>query len=92
MFSPFKLPRRTYCFTSNSVEVCIAYFFGWFVLQDFLSHATDGLFTQGGFNDRTQDLPSTQNHYGLGGLQTQVCGICWHLSWNKAYFPDVRSL
>ncbi|KAG0598700.1 hypothetical protein M758_12G094200 [Ceratodon purpureus] len=39
--------------------------------QDFLSHATDGLFTQGGFNDRTQDLPSTQNHYGLGGLQSQ---------------------
>ena len=41
------------------------------VLQDFLSHATDGLFTQGGFNDRTQDL-STQNHYGLGGFSSQV--------------------
>jgi len=40
------------------------------VLQDFLSHATDGLFTQGGFNDRTQDL-STQNHYGLGGFSSQ---------------------
>ncbi|XP_024357532.1 regulator of nonsense transcripts 1 homolog [Physcomitrium patens] len=42
-----------------------------FISQDFFGHATDGLFTQGGFNDRTQDLPSTQNHYGLGGLQSQ---------------------
>jgi len=41
-----------------------------FISQDFLSHATDGLFTQGGFNDRTQDL-STQNHYGLGGFSSQ---------------------
>lgn len=44
-----------------------------FVWQDFLSHGSQGLFTQVNFNDRMQDLPSTQSHYGLGGgLQSQV--------------------
>jgi regulator of nonsense transcripts 1 len=43
-----------------------------FTTQDFLGHGSDGLFTQGAFNDRTQDLPSTQNHFGLGGLQSQA--------------------
>lgn len=46
-----------------------------FDLQDFLGHGSDGLFTQGAFNDRTQDLPSTQNHFGLGGLQSQVLNL-----------------
>lgn len=67
--------------------------------QDFLSHATDGLFTQGGFNDRTQDLPSTQNHYGLGGLQSQVGvsvvilhGIChfMYVNFSRAIFVSLH--
>lgn len=88
LWKPFKLARKRWsrCLNSDSVEICLAYICVWFVLQDFLSHATDGLFTQGGFNDRAQDLPSTQNHYGLGGLQSQVGGVCWHLSWNQWCF------
>lgn len=40
--------------------------------QDFISHGSQGLFTQVGFSDRTQDGPATQSHYGIGGpLQSQ---------------------
>ncbi|CAM6082950.1 unnamed protein product [Calypogeia fissa] len=43
-----------------------------FISQDFIAHGSQGLFTQVGFSDRTQDGPSTQTHYGLGGpLQSQ---------------------
>eukprot|EP00252_Welwitschia_mirabilis_P000533 TRINITY_DN10503_c0_g1_i5.p1 TRINITY_DN10503_c0_g1~~TRINITY_DN10503_c0_g1_i5.p1 ORF type:complete len:1206 (+),score=237.50 TRINITY_DN10503_c0_g1_i5:291-3908(+) len=38
---------------------------------DYMAHGSQGLFTQVGFNDRTQDEPS-QTHFGLGGpLQSQ---------------------
>ncbi|KAH7280363.1 hypothetical protein KP509_37G063700 [Ceratopteris richardii] len=38
-----------------------------FGTQDYMSHGSQGLFTQVGYNDRLQDDPSTQTHYGLGG-------------------------
>uniref|UniRef100_A0A0D6QVX1 Uncharacterized protein n=1 Tax=Araucaria cunninghamii TaxID=56994 RepID=A0A0D6QVX1_ARACU len=42
-----------------------------FISQDYMPHGSQGLFTQVGFNDRTQDEPS-QTHFGLGGsLQSQ---------------------
>jgi regulator of nonsense transcripts 1 len=41
-----------------------------FLIQDYIPHGSQGLFTQVGFNDRTQDEPT---HFGLGGpLQSQV--------------------
>eukprot|EP01018_Ginkgo_biloba_P005409 Gb_22830 [translate_table: standard] len=40
-------------------------------VQDYMPHGSQGLFTQVGFNDPTQD-ESSQNHFGLGGpLQSQ---------------------
>jgi len=39
------------------------------ISQDYIPHGSQGLFTQVGFNDRTQDEPT---HFGLGGpLQSQ---------------------
>lgn len=41
--------------------------------QDYMSHGSQGLFTQVGYSDRIQDDPSSQTHFGLGGqLSAQV--------------------
>ena len=36
-----------------------------FGVQDFMVQS-QGMLTQAGFGDRTQDGPSTQKHYGIG--------------------------
>ncbi|GLJ46454.1 hypothetical protein SUGI_0979100 [Cryptomeria japonica] len=42
-----------------------------FISQDYMPHGSQGLFTQVGFNDRSQD-ESSQSHFGLAGpLQSQ---------------------
>ncbi|KAH8947378.1 hypothetical protein BDL97_11G037900 [Sphagnum fallax] len=38
-----------------------------FVSQDFLVHGSQGLFTQVNFPDHSQDAPSTQSHFTVGG-------------------------
>lgn len=42
--------------------------------QDYMAHGSQGLFTQVGFNDPSQD-DAAQNHFGMGNanqLQSQV--------------------
>lgn len=56
--------------------------------QDFLVHGSQGLFTQVNFPDHSQDAPSTQSHFTVGGsLHPQVVLphiYVWTLSWKCA--------
>ncbi|XP_071701145.1 regulator of nonsense transcripts 1 homolog [Rutidosis leptorrhynchoides] len=42
-----------------------------FMSQDYMGHGSQGLFTQVGFNNPSQDDATTQNHFGANLLQTQ---------------------
>nr|KJB25398.1 hypothetical protein B456_004G189700 [Gossypium raimondii] len=48
-----------------------------FMTQDYMNHGSQGLFTQAGFNDPSQD-DASQSHFGAANpnqLQSQVCRI-----------------
>jgi len=55
-----------------------------FCLQDYMAHGSQGLFTQVGFNDPSQD-DASQSHFGITNpnqLQSQVFSDTWS-SWHK---------